>query len=226
MRALLVLGLLLPLPGMAAEPPPTTVLQPGAQVQTPLGSCTLNFVFTDAQHTYLGTAGHCARVNDRVSTPGAGPWGTVVFDDDGTADFALIRVDAAKLGLVSAAVRQWGGPTGVATPATASTGNPVALYGFGLGFSATQATRPREGVLYSNNGVEYRAQTLAVNGDSGAPLLDLEDGRAVGIISRFDFFTLPPTTDRGPTVQFLLGRLASAGYEVELQTAPWHGQKL
>ncbi len=213
-------------PAVHGVPPLVTAIQPGAQVSTPVGSCTLNFVFTDATNTYIGTAGHCADAGDRVSNAAAGLFGTVVFDEDGVTDFALIRVDAGKVGLVSAGVRQWGGPTGVASTSTAAAGDTLALYGFGIGFGSAAQTRPREGVLLSYNGVEYRAETAAVNGDSGAPLLDLDDGKAVGIISHFDLVAAPPATDEGPTVDRIQARLAAAGFAVTLQTAAFHGSPI
>lgn len=226
MRAALLIAIvaLLALPSVplaSATAPPIKPIQPGGVVNTPVGQCTLNFVFAGGGNTYIGTAGHCASVGDRVSGS-AGFFGTVVFDEDGVTDFALIQVDAAKVGSVSPAVRQWGGPTGVASTTTAAVGDEVVLYGFGIGFSATAQTRPREGVLLSYNGVEYRADTGAVNGDSGAPLLDLDDGTAVGIISHFDFVGVPPTTDEGPTMQRIQARLAAAGFGVALQTAAFN----
>lgn len=216
--AILFALFLLPLPALAA--PVQTAIQPGG----PLGNpqfCTLNFVFKDASNTYIGTAGHCAEPDERMSNALAGTFGTVVFDADDALDFALIQVDAAKVGLVSPAMRQWGGPVGTATTATAKAGDPLLLHGYGLGFSATNPTRNRAGVLLSYNGVEYRAETGAVFGDSGGPILDGQDGRAVGIISHFDFTGVPPATDEGPTVQNILTRLGSAGFNVALQTAPF-----
>jgi hypothetical protein len=64
----------------------------------------------------------------------------------------------------------------------------------------------------------YRADMPAVPGDSGAPLVHLETGAALGVISRFNFGEVPPTTDIGPLVSFILEELAKAGFMVELAT--------
>lgn len=193
------------------------ILQPGAQVETDVGICTLNFVFKDAQSTYLGTAGHCAEgTGDRVATDGVGRWGTIVLDMDGATDFALIKVDAARVPLVRADVRNWGGPTGVASPADAAAGDVLALYGYGVASDVRDETRAKQGILLSYTADQYAADTWAVFGDSGGPILDKATGKAVGIVSQFN---LPVSTDVGPTVQHILAQLAARGYNVQLQTA-------
>jgi len=219
LRPFLVCALVLALvpPVAADEPDANTYLQPGTEVNTPLGGCTLNFVFKDAQNTYIGTAGHCVSgTGGRVSTPGHGQWGTVVVDIDGATDFALIRVDAAKLSAVRADVQHWGGPTGIITAAETATGDVLAIYGYGIGFSTTEPTRAKQGVLLSDSANQYVADTWAVWGDSGGPVLHKDTGKALGIISSYNF---PVSTDIGPTVPHILQQLAQRGYHVQLQTA-------
>lgn len=225
MRPVLLVALLLvPASGLVTADDgveANTYLQPGTEVNTPVGGCTLNFVWKDAVNTYIGTAGHCVSgTGGRVSTPGHGSWGTIVLDIDGATDFALIRVDAAKVGAVRADVQHWGGPTGVASPADAPAGSVLALYGYGMGFSTTEPTRAKQGVLLSHTSSRYTADTWAVFGDSGGPVLDKDSGKALGIVSSFN---LPGSTDIGPTVAHIQAQLAARGYAVTLQTAPTTG---
>lgn len=196
-------------------------IQPGSQVETPVGLCTLNYVFKDATRTYLGTAGHCVEgTGGRVSTPGAGTWGTVVVDIDDATDFALLRVDVAKLPLVRADVRHWGGPTGIATTADTAAGDVLAIYGYGMALDAAEPTRAKQGLLLDHSASAYVADTWAVFGDSGGPVLHKETGKALGIVSQFN---LPVSTDIGPTLSHILQQLAQRGYQVQLQTASGSG---
>jgi len=217
-RTSVILALLLAIPAVSAgEPDANTFLQPGTEVITPVGGCTLNFVFKDATNTYIGTAGHCADgPGGRVSTTGHGAWGTVVVDIDGATDFALIRVDAAKVSAVRSAVQHWGGPTGVVTASETATGDVLAIYGYGIGFSVNENTRPKQGVLISDSSTQYVADTWAVNGDSGGPVLHKATGKALGVISSYN---LPVSTDVGPTIPAIQAALAARGYNVVLQTA-------
>lgn len=197
-------------------------IQPGALVETPVGFCSLNFVWRDAANNrYIGTAGHC------VEGTGGPVWdihgqriGVVVFDQDGATDFALIRVDASRVSQVNPAVRHWGGPTGATVAAQTDIGDPVAFYGFGLGFELTEQTRARFGVLVSDGSSSYSSDMPAVNGDSGAAIIMKDSGLALGIVSHYG---LPTTTDAGPTVQFIQSRLAAAGWSLTLMTAPLSG---
>lgn len=58
----------------------------------------------------------------------------------------------------------------------------------------------------------------AVNGDSGAPLVELDSGKALGIISHYGLGSIPPTTGEGALTPFILSELAKAGWNVELAT--------
>lgn len=164
------------------------VIQPGIQVKTPVGLCTANFVFQStagafdpSQQLYIGTAGHCGSVGDVVNTTlaaGQSPTrlGTIVFDDDGGADFALIAIDPALNDTVSPSVRGLGGPVGVYT----GPGNvPVGVSGHGtvLGTGGTV----RYGLLTSNSATTARATIATSGGDSGSPFVTA-DGLAVGLL--------------------------------------------
>lgn len=216
--------LLLPLPAAPASPEPAPesnqFLQPGTEVESSEGFCTLNFVWLGGGNTYIGTAGHCADgIGGRVETSGHGAWGTVVLDLD-DPDFALIRVDPAKVSMVRAAVQHWGGPTGVATQDETSTGDLLVLHGYGEGLYLLEATQPKQGVLVGDGPKTYSADTWAVPGDSGAPILLKDDRQALGIVSAFN---LPISTDLGPTVAYIEQSLRARGWNLQLQTAPATG---
>ncbi len=196
-------------------------LRPG----TGMGFCTYNFVFykQGTENTeptaYIGTAGHCTdTLGQRMSHPALGEIGTVVYDSDlvsSTVDFSLIEIDAKMVGQTNPEVLHWGGPTGIVSQEELQVGDEVDIYGYGLLVGMNEATRPRQGYLVAKNEDEYQADMPAVNGDSGAPLLHHETGKALGIISRYGF-TVPPSTDQGPLMSWILEELAEAGFDVRL----------
>lgn len=198
-----------------------SLIQPGALMSEPNG-CTMNFVFTDqAGKVYIGTASHCVRSE-----------GQEVFVDDiliGTVawkapvsqvDVALVAILPSLYGQVDPSVRYWGGPTGVATPVVQFQPKAIYHYGYGLGYGASEYGRPRAGVLDYQDGLIYRAQTTAVFGDSGSPII-LSTGEALGIVSHFALVQVPPHTDEGPTIQYVIARaLSDKGLRLTLQMAP------
>jgi hypothetical protein len=199
-------------------------IRPGSQLGT---YCTFNFIFHQEAYAtagepapvpevYIGTAAHCTdAVGERVSVGGFGEIGTVVYDSDeaGSAvDFSLIRIDDHLVGQTNPQMRGFEGPRGVVTPASLSVGDLVHVYGYGVGVGALEETRPRSGILTESNQDEYMADMPAVNGDSGAPLLHDETGYALGIISRYGI-RVPPSTDWGPLVDWVLREIHSAGFD-------------
>ncbi|MGH7319702.1 MAG: hypothetical protein ACRELA_08770 [Candidatus Rokuibacteriota bacterium] len=196
-------------------------IQPGVAISTPVGGCTLNFIFQDANtlELYAGTAAHCVTGNaeqngDRISVPQLGPFGTVVYNgfQHDAADFSLIKIDPGRYDQVFAALRFWGGPSGVATSPTLGQG--TLHYGHGVGFGTTEATRPREGVLeyvISSGSLRgyYGAIHPGVPGDSGSAVLT-SDGKALGILTHIRFFS--GSTIEGPTMVRILEDLAANGW--------------
>ncbi|HEX2293790.1 MAG TPA: hypothetical protein VHN37_00600 [Actinomycetota bacterium] len=202
-------------------------IRPGASLN---GSCTFNFVFytpgtaTRAPKAYIGTAGHCTdKLGEPAELPGVGAVGKVVYDSDlvkgeyNAVDFSLIELAPAMVSQTNPTVLGWGGPKRVATVEDFAEGDRVDVYGYGLLVGETEQTRPRSGVLFSWTEQEYLADMPAVNGDSGAPLLHNETGAALGIISRWNI-DVPPSTDRGPLVVWILEALDAAGFDVRLAT--------
>lgn len=167
-------------------------VRPGSPVLTPVGQCTLNFLWkgTDGR-TYIGTAGHCllegSPVTQVVFDPGEGPlardgtghrigeFAFAALDQD--TDFALIRVDPGVA--TSPGICRFGGPTGMAVgPVTALT----PLHHVGRG-SLTGSLVPARTQLTLDGG-DIRVLTglgVASAGDSGSPVVDL-GGRAVGLV--------------------------------------------
>lgn len=168
-------------------------LRPGAQVVTPLGVCTLNFLWKGSDGaSYMGTAGHCllegTGVAEAVFPPGRGPlardaarqpigrFAYAVLDGDG--DFALIRLDPAAAAAASPQVCHFGGPTGLAAEPLLPVGGLLQV-GQGVGFRSLLPARTE--VAVDADPLLLAAIGLASPGDSGSPLLTT-DGRAAGLV--------------------------------------------
>jgi hypothetical protein len=167
-------------------------IRPGAVVLTPVGQCTLNFLWrgTDGRD-YIGTAGHCllegSAQTQVVYRPGEGPqardadghqFGEFAYGAlDEISDFALIRLDPGVV--ASPEICRFGGPTGLdAGPIPGLT----PLHHVGRG-SLTGSLVPARTQLAVEGG-DIRVLTglgVASPGDSGSPVVGL-DGRAVGVL--------------------------------------------
>jgi hypothetical protein len=162
----------------------------------------------------VGTAAHCTeRVGERVTVPGTGQIGTVVYDSDSVGsdvDFTLIRIDDELVGRTNPQVRGFSGPTGSVAPAELQRGDLVDVFGYGVVVGSREQTRARRGVLMNWDATEYAINMPAVNGDSGGPILHSSTGKALGIVSRYGFFATPPSTDQGPLMTYVFRALADA----------------
>lgn len=223
LAALLLVALVAP--GTARALPAATI-QPGAAVWIGEQRCTLNLVFRGpAAQTYIGTAGHCAGAPGERAylADGVTGFGSVAFAEHTAGnvrrlDFALIRIDEERIPAVSASVRRWGGPTGIAAEDSLVAGEPILLYGNGAGTRDTPL-EGRAGVLVSHEPSQYGASIVATGGDSGSPTLVAETGEALGIA----IYTngLHPEAHAGHTFAFVLASLAERGWHVEPVTAPY-----
>lgn len=170
---------------------PCSGVRPGALVQTPLGSCTLNFLFagSDGQR-YIGTAGHCILDDEEERSWGAG-LGPAAMDASGDRigefayavlddpkDFALIRLDAGVP--ADPQMCHFGGPTGLNRDAPTE---PVVLNHYGRGVVVGDVVPGRTALaatgMPSRDTVE--AIGAVVPGDSGSGIVS-DDGRAVGVV--------------------------------------------
>lgn len=165
-------------------------IQPGAMVEPVDGSgwCTLNFVLTDGEDYYVGTAGHCFEVGTPVEVGGE-TVGEVVYAEAegiGQADWGFIEVDEEDEDEIDPTVRYWRGPIkapvepagDVARAVQPQTGDPLFHYGWGIGID----DRAREGVTALWTISTFRFVGEVAPGDSGSPVLNSK-GQAVGIVT-------------------------------------------
>jgi hypothetical protein len=221
-RSLIVAALLAAmLPGTASAEVAQTQIQPGARISTPKGSCTTNFVFENASgRLFIGTAGHCADVGDRIKSANGTEFGTIVTSENKypVSDFALILIDIEDENLVSPQMRYWGGPTGITSREDVKQGDVILTYGYGLGFGSTEYTRRRAGVLWNYGIQSYSAFIGGAPGDSGGPIVHAATGKAIGVIDVLQ----PGAPVGGTTIENVLGRakLLYGDDTLEIVTAP------
>jgi hypothetical protein len=207
--------------GAANEP-----IQPGVEISTPVGGCTLNFIYdgTGAQagKVFGGTAAHCvSAIGQDVTLGSTGEvFGDVALigDENSTvADYSFIEIRPAFLSRVSAAMK--GNPSypkGVATAAETAVGDTIQLSGYGLGFGLTGPTQERRvGVITYDDAEVHEVVAPLIFGDSGGPLVHVASGKAYGIVSRL---CLGVCEEEGPTVAGLLAKAAARGFTVTLRT--------
>ena len=206
--------------GAATDP-----IQPGDEITTSVGGCTLNFIYdgagAQAGKVYGGTAAHCvSEVGQDVRLGTGETFGRVALigDEDSTvADYAFIEILPAFLDRVSPAMK--GHPTypsGVATAAETAVGDTVQLSGYGVGFGLTGPTQERRvGIITFDDAEEHEVLAPLIFGDSGGPLVHIDSGKAYGIVSRLCFGVCE---EEGPTVEGLLAKAAARGFTVTLRT--------
>lgn len=169
-------------------------VRPGAFIETPLGGCTLNFLFTGSdRNRYIGTAGHCF-LGEGPFPVDAGekvyrwPKGPIVKDAAGTIigravyavlqqpkDFALIRLLPGVK--ASASMCFFGGPTSAST----ATG-PGFIHYFGNGLAIGEILPARSALVTNVTSPDHvYAQGVVLPGDSGGGVID-DAGRAVGVL--------------------------------------------
>lgn len=165
-------------------------VRPGAQVRTPRGSCTFNFVFDGSDgRRYIGTAGHCilSSGGERIWSADNGP----VARDSTNArigefayaalvspkDFALIRLDEGVE--ANPAMCHFGGPTEINDDLVYQ---PTVLHHFGQGlvYGDTVPGRTHLATKITNPNSVF-ANGLAIFGDSGSGVIS-GDGRAIGVL--------------------------------------------
>jgi hypothetical protein len=173
-------------------------VRPGAEVQSEVGLCTLNFLFeAPDKERFIGTAGHCILDSGSpVSGDNAGEktWpkgqGPVAKDSTGKRigefayailqepkDFSLIRLDPGVE--ASPEMCQYGGPTGI-NDEVGEGARVLEYFGNGVGIGSTVPARSAVALGFPSADHVYAAG-LALPGDSGSAVIS-DDGRAVGVL--------------------------------------------
>ena len=182
------------LPAQASDALPT--IQPGMSV-TRGGQawCTGGFLFDGVGRLrgrhYLGIAAHCFEKNvgevvhdgggARIGRVAYSHWPYTSFADD----VALIELDPAVWDRTDPTMVGFPGmPTRVADPAASTPGKVVGVSGWGIATDRDERTRNgRQGVLTRYGDGLWGAELLVSNGDSGAPVVVVADGAALGSVS-------------------------------------------
>lgn len=197
--------------------PCTGRIRPGAPMNSPAG-CTFSFILRDDEGTlYTGSAGHCVdSIGQRVGATGVGLFGTVVTRWALGVDYALIRIDANRTGLVSPTLCAWGGPIGP-DPGDRPANDVLLEYGWGFATSATPHSRTRALVQASINANEVSWHGVGSGGDSGGPIVSAE-GYAVGSHTRGITPFAGVAYESGPTFARMLASGRTAVPSLQLVT--------
>jgi len=193
-------------------------------------SCTVGFLFVDPiqQTYYFGTAAHCTDSADgatqdgtgtRVGTKDLGEIGTVVFDSDGPVpideminggvDFILVQLDSGVNLKANPEVLTFQGPTGYLGCTDLQAGNTVGFYGQG-DLIREAGRQSRSGAVVRCNTLANKAEVgiLSTGGDSGGPMLELVNGKAIGHCSS----GTTPVDMNVITMDYVFRELAAAGF--------------
>ena len=169
--------------GLAITCPPA--IRPGARMTSPAG-CTMNFVVTDGIDHFIGTAAHCVAPDDIVHVAGVGRIGRVALEGP-NGDWAFVRIDADKLGLVDPTMCRFGGPHAGLDGKTVREplpGDVLLHYGHGWVAGSQEPTRGRAAATvlpWAFYGHEFVFLGSAAGGDSGSPVR-FATGEAAGIL--------------------------------------------
>jgi len=197
-----------------------TTIQPGDEVLTTVGGCTLGFAATGGGNTYFMTAAHCVEhVNDDVRLGDGTVFGDVaaIGNQNATAtDWALLQVRAAYVPIVRGTVRGIAGtPSGYSTANGTALGDVLRFSGYGIPWFVDPLLREnRYGAIVSDDAESYVAIGMDTNGDSGGPIVHDATGDAYGLVSRL---CIGPCTSEGPTVQGILNKAAAKGFSLSLK---------
>ena len=96
-------------------------------------------------------------------------------------DFGLVTIPTGLSSQVRTAVPVWGGPN--ASSAAVVQGDPVCVYGNGVGLGETFPTRARAGVAEEQQAGAWYAALPASPGDSGSGVVNCSTTKAVGILT-------------------------------------------
>jgi len=198
-----------------------TTIQPGDEMLSSVGGCTLGFAATSGTATYFMTAAHCVdKVGENIELGDGTVFGdvAVIGNAGNTAtDWALIKVRSSYVSRVKGTVRGLPGtPSGYTTAGETALGDTLRFSGYGIPwFLAAQTRETRYGVHVSDDAATYTAIGMDTNGDSGGPIIHEATGQAYGLVSRL---CIGACTSEGPTVQGIRSKAAAKGYSLTLKT--------
>lgn len=218
---LILLALLLAPSAASLSPPVEWTIRPGSWMDAP-SLCTLGFVFHHDGTDRFGivTAGHCARVGQRVAvrTPafegdalGSAWIGTTAMSIAGGPgnDLALVLVDRALEPRIEPTAALVGGPCGVAST---TAGTPLAHVGHPGGAGAGLAPTARPGIAAASDDATIVWTGAAYRGDSGGPVVDAASRSALGIATHTVTLAGVPTgTVKGTSLARILELLPGWG---------------
>lgn len=195
-------------------------------------AATLNFVFQDDEgELYIGSVAHnFSGERNKARVPGEeDAFGKVVFDSDSAdfahpgstpdgdaLDFALIRIDEERYTDVEPRVRYWGGPTGHTKERdTEAPASVVAYSNHAAEIVPTEGDpKVREGQFVADSPEAFTSTVIEEGGDSGMPYLYGPTGLALGVNANCACGGL----GYYPTVEYLLARLATHGWQLSVVT--------
>lgn len=220
------LALALPAPGALAVP-----VQPGAFVEIGSHPCTLGFVFDGVGgaegREFISTAAHCVDAVGQHALDGHGTTiGKVTLIGPAFAgpagDVALIEIGISRVPGVRPAVRgHLDYPTGSTVAADTPGNDPISVSGYGDPYvSDRDAREQRQGMLRFDDDLEFQAVGPIATGDSGAPIVEISSGRAIGTVADLCYGGgADCDAARGPTVAHILDWAARAGLPLRLRRA-------
>lgn len=196
-------------------------IQPGSRISIEgVPSCTLGFIF-DGKGRMSGkvfgtTAAHCApRPGLKVSLlESQEVFGKIAVT--GGFDWALVEVFPAYYERVSASVKGYPRfPSGYTRPWKTRYGDAIQQTDWPYGGI------PRQARMLKDAAREYSAEGPVISTDSGGPVVHVESGAALGLVSWQAECHLPSTgcsTFGGPSVQGILSMAADEGFPIALRT--------
>ena len=211
-------------------------IQPGMLIQAGSTQCTAGFIFDglDAQagRVYVSTAAHCVESKGQkvLDADGATVGNVVALGAPGTGsaddhrDWALFEVPAAAVSRIDPSLAghtdlPHGGP---ADKAHVAVGDAVQFSGWGQPWLTPYLREQRTGTVVSYAEPRYAVRGPIFFGDSGGPVVDLQSGRALGIVS-LTIVTGPGNPVKlyetsGPTPSSIVTQVAAVGLHVALRT--------
>lgn len=226
-------------------------IRPGASLDDGSCTANFVFTSLDNATVYIGTAAHCFSEGDNTQTNGCevgskplgtemnvqgasqpatlvySSWLTMKKDKEADPticaanDWAVLKLNAADAKMVNPAMWVYGGPTGIADPATIQSQEKVLTYGSSNLRLGVEPYKHKEGYVLEvvNEGwsVVIYTSPPGVPGDSGSAVV-LATGPAIGDFVTLDSF--PPAGNSVTSLSMAMAYAKAHGFQVQLATAP------